>query len=245
MRNIRLGPVLVCSLLLGLCACGGQIRELENQTGSLQSDVRDVRSLQAQHTAAISELRTELRKIQGRLEELQYQAEGKTAQLERTLRQFGSRVPPPEGVPEDLLNDDGERIARNQGQAAEQFRMGLEQLRAGDFNGAKSTFTSFNEQYPETAFSDNALFWLGVSHEKLGQYNRAIIAYSDVFQRYPAEDRVPAALYRLAESFVKIDAKNDAVITLQKLIDEHPRSSYSSKARKRLKELKRRGRRRR
>ena len=231
---------LTSSVLIGMTAvacftgCGGTKASLE----VLKKDMGDVRSLQAQHTEAISQIRTEMRALQGKIEEIQYSALGKTEELERTLRTIGTRVPPPEGVPEDLLNQDEDGIGRiGGGPAAEQFSEALRALRIGDFKNCKSLFRTFVDANPGTAFTDNALFWIGICHDKLGEYDQSIVSYSEVFQQYPAEDRVAPSLFFLGEAFARMGSNEDAVITLQKLVDDHPRSTFAAKAKQRIREL--------
>lgn len=217
-------------LILGGCS-GQRINDLEKRTNSAISDIRGI---QAEHTVAINSIRSELRAIQGKLEELDHVSRGKTQELEKSLAELGSRIPPPQGVPEDLLSRDDEKIARLSGPAADIFKQALRQLRTGDIEGARSSLIRFVEQNPGTAFTDNALFWLGICYTKLGEYDRAIVSFSDVFQSYPAEDMVAPALYFLAETFEKTGSKNDARMTYQKLVDEYPNSPYVLKARGKL-----------
>jgi tol-pal system protein YbgF len=208
-----------------------QIEALRNE---LKSEVSELRGIQAEHTASISEVKSELRTITGKVEEVQYVSQGKTQQLEQTIKQLGSRVPPPQGVPVDLLNEDEERISPMSGEPASLYKDALIKLRSGDFVGASDGFKSFAEGSPDTTFTDNALFWLGICYSKLGQNDRAIVSFSDVFQTFPAEDMVAPALFYLAESFQKMGSANDAKLTLQKLVDEFPRSEYAVLARAKL-----------
>lgn len=225
-----------CSLIIG-CADGKKVRLLKAE---LESEVRELRSVQAEHTASLNQIRSEMRQVSGQIEELQYLSQGKARELEKTIQQLGSRVPPPPGVPEDLLSNDQEKISRVNGEAADTFRTALNQMRSGDFEGAKGNLDSFILSNPGTAFTDNALFWLGIAHMKSGQYDRAIVSLSEVFQTYPAEDMVAASLFYLAEVFEKSGSRDDAMLTLEKLIDEHPRSEYSGKSKAKLRALKRR-----
>lgn len=226
----------LCAPLLGLAlvcctSCMGRIGELEQQVKALKSDLNELRSIQAEETTSINDLRSDLRQVYGKVDELNYHVTGKTAELERTLEQVSSRVPPPPGVPDELLNADEEAIARINGPAADQYRSGLRLIRSGEFDKARDIFQSFVDQNPATAFSDNAVFWVGIAQMGLSHYDRAIVAFSDVYQRYPAEDRVPAALYFLAESFARMGQTKDADLSYQKLIDEHPKSEWAAKAR--------------
>jgi tol-pal system protein YbgF len=229
---------LICLLYLFTTACG--TAKFDALQKRIDADLADLRQIQAQQTATISEIRTEVRQLSGQVEELQYVSQGKAKELERTLRQLGTRVPPPSGVPGDLLTKDEERIASLQGEAADSFKSALNLLRTGDFSTSLDRFTQFIADNPGTAFTDNALFWQGINYVKLGQYDQGIISFSDVFQTYPAEDMVAPALFFLADAFKKKGETEDAKITLKKLIEEHPKSSYARKAKVELKQLSRR-----
>lgn len=228
-------------LLLLMClsiGCGaGKIQQLEDENRKLRSELTDLRSIQAQQSTDISEIKNQLRSISGNVEEIQHVSIGKTKELEASIIQLKSRVPPPAGVPEDLLNQDDDKIAAIQGESADLYRKALSELRTGDFDAAKASLSQFIEANPGTAFTDNAIFWLGVVYEKLGQNDRAIISYSEVFQKYPAEDMVAPALFNLSEAFGKLGSKSDQIVTLQKLVDEHKATPYAQKGLERLKQL--------
>ena len=228
--------VLLC--LLGVGCSGSTVRNLERGQRETQDEIGDIRSLQAEQTAAIAQLQSDLRALNGRIDELTYLAKGRTEQLEQSLNMVSSRVAPPQGVPEDLLNDDEEAINKVNGSAAEQFKQGLRQIRTGDFSNAKATFGSFKDKNPGTAFTDNALFWIGISNEQLGQYDRAVVAYSEVYQKYPGEDRATVSLFRLGESFLKLGSKDDAALSFQMIVDDYPKSVYAKLAQEKLKSLK-------
>ena len=182
-------------------------------------------------------MRSEIRELSGKIEELEYLTRGKTAQIERTLQKFSTRVPPPIGVPEDLLNRDEEWIRRKSGKDVEIFSQGLRLLRTGGFEEANAEFKRFSQLYVDSSFADNALFWSGICYEKLGDYDRAIVSFSEVFQRYPAENRVTVSLYRMGEVFEKIGEKENARTAFQKLIDDYPKDPYAREAANRLKRL--------
>ncbi len=234
LRSLMLGSMMI----IGLSACStGKVEQLDETTRANKNDINDIRTLQAQQSSAINEIRAELRNLVGKLDEIQHSSAGKTQELEQTISQLKSRVPPPAGVPEDLLNTDDEKINAITGPAADAYKRCLQQIRTGDFDSAKQSLTAFIEANPGTAFTDNALFWLGIAYDKMGQYDRAVVAFSEVFQKYPAEDMVEPALWFLADSFRKLGSKDDAVLTLQKLVDEHGGSPWGVRGKALLAEL--------
>lgn len=226
----------VLAVLLTGCS-DGRITQLEETTKKLKAEIADIRSLQAEQTTSLRSMNSELRSLTGRVEEVQHVSTGKTQELEQTISKLKSRVPPPAGIPEALLNEDDERIAPNSGAAADQYRQALQQIRTGDFEAARTTLRSFADSNPGTAFTDNALFWLGIVAQRLGQVDQSVGYFSEVFQKYPAEDFVAPALFYLAESLQKLGSKQDAVLTLQKLIDEHADSPLVPQAKAVLAQL--------
>jgi len=203
----------------------------------VQEDVRDLRTISAEHTAELGQVREQLRIISGQIEELQFQSVGKTKELEKSLARLGSRVPPPASVPQKLLEEDDEKISRISGESAQLFASGLKKLRVGAFEEAIGDFSRFISENPETSFSDNSLFWLGIAYESTGKYEDAIASYSNAFQRFPAEDRAAISIFRLGKVFAKLGSASDAKLAFQKLIDDYPKSTYVAEAKAALKKL--------
>lgn len=232
-KNFRRGFSLAVLSFSTACSSG----KIEQDILALKRDISDLRSMQAETTANLGEMQSELRGLNGKYEELQYSSTGKTKELEQTISQLNKRVPPPPGVPDDLLAQDEEKIAPLNGEAADSFKRALSLVRTGDFDGARQVLTTFVASNPGTAFTDNGLFWLGICYYKTGAADRAIVNFSEVFQKYPAEDMVAPALYFLAQSFNQIGSKEDAILTLQKLVDEYGNTAYGNKGRELLASL--------
>jgi len=213
-------------LSLGLISCSGNKLKQE-----VDRDMSQIRNMQAEHTATIESLSSEIRRLSGRLDEIQHHSRGRTAELEKTLERVSSRVPPPSTVPADLLGKDENMISAQAGEAAKQYTLALRKLRGADFRGAASLFKKFVEENPETAFSDNALFWLGVCSESSGNLGGAVSYYNDAFTKFPAEDFVQPALYHLGKVFQKMGSKQESMDVFQKLSEDFPQGSYASRAR--------------
>ena len=229
-------PMYALFLIVGISttACVPAAAKLENRN---QDDITDIRTLQAEQSATIRRLESEIRELNGVIQELEYLVQNKIDTLDEQVNSFSERMPPPEGVSPALLSKDSESIGAMQADEAELFSHGLSLLRKGAFARSREKFQEFLVKSPDSNFSDNSLYWVGVSYEKQGQYDRAIVAYSDVYQLYPKSDRVPDALFRLAVTFTKTKSIEEAVLTLEKLIEEHPASTYTSRAKDRLKSL--------
>lgn len=219
-------------LLLVACSSGKSPSEL------MDEDLSQIRAIQAENIASIENLTSEVRNLSGKVEEMQHSSQGKAQELEKTLAQVSSRVPPPAIVPVSLLEKDEKLISREVGAAAREYSLALRKLRAADFSGAQNGFREFVNQNPQTSFSDNAIFWVALCYESFGDYARAITYYSDVFTNYSKDDFAPAALYRLGENFLKMGSSFEAKDAFLKLKEDFPRSEFSLKAEEKLRVLK-------
>lgn len=236
MRAINSLPIfLIFSAFIG-CSTE-RIDALEDGQRALRADIAEIRGLLADQSAEISRTRADLRTLSGKTEEIQHAAIGRTRELETNLTQLQARIPPPPGVPEDLLARTEDQLVGVAGEAADNFRMAMVNLRSGSYEEARVKLQSFAETNSATALTDDALFWSGIALKQQKLCDRAVLSFSEVFQKFPAEDMTPPALYFLASCFVELGSKNDAVLTLQKLQDEHPRSAYAGKGRALLGEL--------
>ncbi len=225
--------IAILLLLLVMCSCSsGKLKQEVNR------DFSQVRNVQAEHTATIESLQSEIRRLSGRLDEMQHHSQGRTAELEKTLERVSSRVPPPSTVPGQLLERDERLIAAQAGEAARQYTLALRKLRGADFRGASSIFTSFVKENPQTAFSDNALFWLGVCAESSGDLGGAVSFYNDAFSSFPAEDFVEPALFHLGKVFQKMGSRQEASDVFSKLKEDYPRGAYANQADEELRNLK-------
>jgi TolA-binding protein len=230
--------LLLPAILISIFSCSTErIDMLEKSNRSLRSDITEIRGLLADQAAEISRTRADLRLLSGKTEEIQHAAIGRTKELETNLSQLQARIPPPPGVPEELLSRTEDQLVGISGDAADSFRLAMVNLRSGNYEDARTKLQLFVDTNPSTAVTDDAIFWIGIALKQQKQCDRAVLLFSDVFQKFPAEDMTPPSLYFLAVCFSELGSKNDAILTLQKLQDEHPRSAYAGKGRALLSEL--------
>lgn len=219
--------------ILSACSLGNLLHPKKD----VRNDLSDVRAVQAQQAASIQELQSEVRRLVGRMEELDYALVGQAQEYQANINKMAERLPPPDGVPVDLLDGDMQTSERWVNTGGLGVREGLARLRQSDFVGARAIFVEYLEVNRQSEFSDNALFWIGVCLELSGSIDNAVVAYSEVYQHYPKGDRAVDSLYYLARAYLSSATPEAAVLTLQKLVDEHPKSAYAKLAKQRISEL--------
>ncbi len=104
-------------------------------------------------------------------------------------------------------------------------------LRAADYNGAATGFTSFLKANPQNALAGNAQYWLGETHYVRGQYKEAAVAFAEGYQKYPKNSKAPDNLLKLAMSLGQLGSKADACLTLGELKKNYPTAAATIKAR--------------
>jgi tol-pal system protein YbgF len=111
-------------------------------------------------------------------------------------------------------------------------------FKEGQYVKAREEFVKFLKQYPKTAFSDNAQFWIGETWYVEEKYERAIVEYEKVVKDYPSGDKVPYALLKQGMAFQKLGDKASATIVYQQIVKKYPNSNQARVAKAKLSELK-------
>ncbi len=195
-----------------------------------EGDLSDVRSLQTEQMTLIASIRTELRELNGRMDELEHRQSSLSAMAEQ-ISAVSRRLPPPVGVPIAEL-ELTERMADSQADSL--LSEALVSVRGGKYKAAIDTL---DRAIATNGARSSYLYWLGLSHELFGTLEKALGAYHECASSFTKDAFAPAALSRQAEIFVKLSDKNSAKLTLQKLIASYPGSTYSQNAKGRLKSL--------
>lgn len=237
-RLLRAAPLAFALVFSGLVGCAANNHQ---QIARLEQSVSSLQAMQAEQTSDIDILKSETRRLSGRIEELEFSQNQKIGQDLRVLRDdlsaIRQRVPPPAIVPSHALEAD-EAYARGVG--TEQSRLlsdGLIFLRDAKFQQAVSLLNNVLEiggSDPSVAY---ALFWSGVAYDGLGDNKNALRAYNDVIALHGKHTRTPLALLRQASVFIRLGDAQAASLTLKKLIADYPKSAEAVQAREKLKDL--------
>ena len=215
-----------------------------------------LRKNQADTGADIINLRDEVRRLRGAVEELSVeitalksssvegtasQRTGSLGDLETRIRTVEDRlkispgaaraVPPkkretPASVPAE--KPDSEQLY------SDAYKVFVEH----EYETAKTKFQEFLNLFPDTEYSDNAQFWIGECLYFQDKYEEAILEYEKVIQNYPKGNKVPNALLKQALSFLKLGDKASSRLLLQRVMKDFPGTTPAEIARSKLLEIK-------
>lgn len=208
-----------------------RLTRIETQLEELS---RRLANAQLDNQARVDKLRLEINQLRGQLEVQAHELAVTRRQLGEQLNTVDSRIKRFEPVEVEI---DGAAATVDQNERAA-FEAALGLFRSGDFKGARGAFAQFQSQYPDSAYTPAAYFWVGSSHFALKDYKAAVAGHQALVTRFPDNPRVPDSLLNIGYAQAESGDRAGARRTLQGLIDKHPQSPAAQLARDRLASLK-------
>ncbi len=245
---------------------GEQIKALNRRVEELERIKQkqgSVTSL-ARVNARLDGLESELMRLNGLVEQLQYNQErlrrelmamqGKDYEGPEITRNRENIVNNQNQIDmtkpsEKVLADTDEKISKShpverevkadfeQEKNVDLYERAMELFRNKKYQEAKQAFRDFIRQNPGSSKVPNAYFWIGECEYKMSRFEEAILEYNKVISQYPNSSKVPDALLKQGFAFAKLGDKESAKILLKKLIKKYPNSSQAKVARRQLKLL--------
>lgn len=281
MIKIKHVAPLVCLLCLSGCASQGALDNVRNDIDSIKtrmytvdrdlaavreetklsvvsiekgfkSDVTAVRKMSADTMATIDSTKSELRALNGKLDDvfvaLKKPEEDLTRYREdadKRIIALEDRILKQQTAIDELTRKVADLIQARKTESAAAlltpdalYTKGLETFKGGDMPGARELFAKFLEQNPQHELAANAHFWIGETHYNEKSYEPAILAYQEVIKNYPGKEKVAAAMLKQAMAFNAINDSKSARYVLKKLLEALPKSEEAKKAKVMLKEIK-------
>ena len=234
-------------------------KQFENSGANLQNSEKSIRSQYAGLNADMEAMQDELRLLNGRVEEIQYQTNRKGSDYETssqksqerldtinvTLDKFDKRLT----RVEQYLNLGGKGAAatgqttatavpaKSDVSEAQLYADARKAYDNGDLDKARQLFQKLIKEFPKSKNVDNAQFWIGESYYREKWYERAILEYQTVIEKYPNGNKVPAAMLKQGMALQQIGEKPSARLILEELVKKYPKSSEAAVAGRKLKEF--------
>ncbi len=235
--------VSLCGSLSGCLKTRAQLREDQQGTGNpetLQSvPAQPAQEVEPQGGYAIEELKSEMTRLLGRVEDLERSQKGLTGKDglvdKEDLRKLEARL----GQLEQSLTEVSAHLAQVQEVTAQQnpeelFKKAKVQYDAENYEGAAELFGSYTK-IPKVKHIQDALFYRGECYFKLKYYKKAIVEYSKFPEKYSHSTHMPEVLYKIALSFENLGMKEDAKGFFQELAEKYPKSPEAKKLHKKHK----------
>lgn len=275
---MKISKGLLCSLsvmLLSSSAFAQQYGALEMEVESLREDVkvlqRDAYRSKNDNELApgssagmalkMGEFDENLRKINGRLDELGYKIKTMDDRLNMINRDIDVRikmlegapitsenngggidapkakfnVPVANGAPKSILGDNiatGEDLPSVQTKSADEiYQAGLEALKTNNYELAEQNFDSVLRRFPKDKLAGNAQYWLGEVYYGRKDYTKAASAFAKGIEKYKDGAKGADSLLKLGLAMNMLGKKTEACSALTNLKTEFPKATDELKKR--------------
>ena len=114
----------------------------------------------------------------------------------------------------------------------------MKELRYAD---AAEDFQSFLDQYPNSEYADNAVYWLGESYYVTRNYDIALTSFQRLMDDYPDSPKVPDALLKIGYTHYELKQWDKARAALLQVQQDYPDTTLARLAESRLRSMKMEG----
>ena len=123
-------------------------------------------------------------------------------------------------------------------EAEKYYRSAFKLLKESQYDQALLAFKSFLKDYPDSAFSNNAQYWIGEANYVMQNYEIAINEYQALLNTYPNSQKISHALLKIGYSYAELGNISDAKKILKEVIRQYPDTTVSRLANERLRKIK-------
>jgi tol-pal system protein YbgF len=142
-----------------------------------------------------------------------------------------------EETTEAVANSDNEEEAIDPLKAEAVYQKAFKLLKESQYDQALKAFKGFLKDYPDSAFSDNAQYWLGEANYVKQNYELAINEYQALLSTYPDSQKVSHALLKIGYSYAELGNAADAKKTLKEVKLQYPGTTAARLADERLRKI--------
>ena len=222
------------------------VRALQSQQASMQEDQKEV-PVQYQivlekmdaMTVQLSRFSADLMEIKNATLPLLHQIE----QAEDSGESQEEEQQPP------AADDTGKTLQQREGEEEsksplppnlspqEIYNMAYADYLKGNYALAIDGFKIYLDNFSQSPFADNALYWIGECYFSQKEYEKAISRYNELILNFPLGDKVPAAYLHKGISLIEMDRNEEALSVFKLMVSKYPLEEETKIAQEKIKEL--------
>lgn len=225
-------------------ALQGQVNTLNQKAEELTQRGEDASRNQLDFTNQLEAIRTEMSKMRGQLDELNYNLDAAQKRqkdfyidLDNRLRRLeGGKA---EGGDEAAATADGAPApaapSADPANEGKDYEAALVALKSSRFKDALAAFSAFIKNYPKSTQQPSAHFWSGYIYSQLKDNAKAAEMYGKVAANWPTDPRAPDALAEQASSLDALGDRAGARKVREQLASKYPATDAGKQAKSALK----------
>jgi tol-pal system protein YbgF len=117
------------------------------------------------------------------------------------------------------------------------YNMAYADYLKGNFALAIDGFKIYLDNFSESPFADNALYWIGECFFSQKEYAEAISRYNGLILNYPLGDKIPAAYLHKGISLMELGRNDEALSVFKLMVSKYPLEEETKIAQEKIKEL--------
>jgi tol-pal system protein YbgF len=223
------------------------IGQLQTQQASLREDQK---KLPAQYQVLLEKLDSISVQLSRFSEELMEIKESFLPVLQQEIQtdesakeQEGAQESMPEKKPAEEVKTEGESEETQKSplppnlSPQEIYNMAYADYLKGNFQLAIDGFKIYVDNFAQSPFADNALYWIGECHFSQEEYEKAIDRFNQLILTFPLGDKIPAAYLKKGISLMNLERKEEALAVFKLLVSKYPLEEETKIAQEKIKEL--------
>ncbi len=121
--------------------------------------------------------------------------------------------------------------------AQEIYNMAYADYLKGNFQLAIDGFKIYVDNFSQSPFADNALYWIGECHFSQKEYEQAIDRFNELILNFSLGDKIPAAYLKKGISLMELERNDEALTVFKLLVSKYPLEDETKIAQEKIKEL--------
>ncbi len=117
------------------------------------------------------------------------------------------------------------------------YNMAYADYLKGNYALAIDGFKIYLDNFSQSPFADNALYWIGECYFSQKEYEKAISRYNELILNFPLGDKVPAAYLHKGISLIEMDRNEEALSVFKLMVSKYPLEEETKIAQEKIKEL--------
>ena len=199
--------------------------------------------------ATLTLLEEQIRRLTGRIEELEYQNKTFVKTIDKLVDQPSyqhlepastSKTTMPistiQNTQADMFLQENLRTLDTQNQKTtdpikQEYENAFGLLRQAKFSEAETNLKTFISTHEEHSLTSNAYYWLGETYYVQKSYEQAAVQFLRGYKKFPKGNKATDSLLKLSMSLGNLEKNTEACTSLNKLSSEFPNASNAIKQR--------------
>ncbi len=224
----------------------GSLEEEKKARIDLEKKVDDLdkftRRTFADRSVTMDELRVEIQRLKGIVEETSYKLEKLSEKHDREVEVILQRLAEIEKKMEDIPTSTKTKYAAIDKKdknlsPTKMYNKGRQLMEKKKFNKAAALFSLFLKKYPKHKLAPNAAYWRAECFYAQRDFPHAIIEFQKVLDKYPKSAKRCHSLLKQGLAFEELGKKKEATAFFKEVKAVCPKTPQAKRAQKELKKI--------